>query len=49
MEDPDASPALDGRRVDIPDRRSEWEPLKGLFLKELKAQDAGAHQPAGRG
>ncbi|MFE0803713.1 BREX system serine/threonine kinase PglW [Streptomyces sp. NPDC058812] len=48
MEDPDASPALDGRTVDIPDRRSEWEPLKGLFLKDLKTGDAVADQPAGR-
>lgn len=41
MEDPEASPALDGRMAaPPPDCRSEWEPLKGLSrlsLKELKA------------
>jgi hypothetical protein len=36
MEDPDVSPALDGRTVDIVDRASEWMVLGGLFLKELK-------------
>ncbi|MEU0427267.1 BREX system serine/threonine kinase PglW [Streptomyces canus] len=36
MEDPEASPALDGRTVDIVDRVSEWVVLEGLFLKELK-------------
>jgi serine/threonine protein kinase len=36
-EDPHATPALDGRTVDIVDRASEWEVLDGLFLKELKA------------
>ncbi|MFB6844813.1 BREX system serine/threonine kinase PglW [Streptomyces sp. NPDC056373] len=38
MEDPELSPALDGRTVDVVDRASEWEPLRGLFLKELKGQ-----------
>ncbi|MEV7772730.1 BREX system serine/threonine kinase PglW [Kitasatospora sp. NPDC086791] len=40
MEDPEASPALDGRTVDVVDRVSEWAVLEGLFLKELKEQDA---------
>ncbi|MDX3579767.1 BREX system serine/threonine kinase PglW [Streptomyces sp. FL07-04A] len=39
MEDPEASPALDGRTVDIVDRVSEWVVLEGLFLKELKGQE----------
>ncbi|KAF4405357.1 BREX system serine/threonine kinase PglW [Streptomyces lycii] len=38
MEDPQASPALDGRRtVDVVDRVSEWAVLDGLVLKELRA------------
>ncbi|MEU2827312.1 BREX system serine/threonine kinase PglW [Streptomyces lavendulae] len=40
MEDPEVSPALDGRTVDIVDRASEWAVLDGLFLKELKGQAA---------
>ncbi|MFD5110143.1 BREX system serine/threonine kinase PglW [Streptomyces cinereoruber] len=43
MEDPAASPALDGRTVDVVDRVSEWAVLDGLFLKELK----GAGRVAG--
>ncbi|MEU6995443.1 BREX system serine/threonine kinase PglW [Streptomyces sp. NPDC046465] len=39
MEDPRATPALDGRTVDVVDRASEWVVLEGLFLKELKATD----------
>ncbi|WP_327187913.1 BREX system serine/threonine kinase PglW [Streptomyces sp. NBC_01334] len=38
MEDPQASPTLDGRTVDVVDRVSEWEPLEGLFMKELLDQ-----------
>ncbi|MFF9750279.1 BREX system serine/threonine kinase PglW [Streptomyces albidoflavus] len=37
MEDPDASPALDGRTVDVVDRATGWVVLEGLFLKELKS------------
>ncbi len=44
MEDPEASPALDGRTVDVVNRASEWEPLTGLFLKELKAGGAVAER-----
>ncbi|MEY2226760.1 MULTISPECIES: BREX system serine/threonine kinase PglW [Streptomyces] len=40
VEDPEVSPALDGRTVDIVDRASEWAVLDGLFLKELKGQGA---------
>ncbi|KPC69623.1 hypothetical protein ADL35_39205 [Streptomyces sp. NRRL WC-3753] len=36
MEDPETSPALDGRTVDIVDQVSEWVRVKGLFLKKLK-------------
>ncbi len=36
MEDPKATPALDGRTVDVVDRASEWVVLEGLFLKELQ-------------
>ncbi|MFJ8488799.1 BREX system serine/threonine kinase PglW [Streptomyces sp. NPDC094038] len=42
MEDPEVSPTLDGRTVDIPDRASEWVFLGGLFLKELEGQDGRA-------
>ncbi|MET8663345.1 BREX system serine/threonine kinase PglW [Streptomyces tendae] len=35
MDDPKASPVLDGRPVDVVDRASEWEVLEGLFLREL--------------
>ncbi|MFI5650525.1 BREX system serine/threonine kinase PglW [Streptomyces anulatus] len=38
MEDPAASPALDGRTVDVVDRVSEWAVLDGLFLKQLKEE-----------
>ncbi|WP_268257188.1 hypothetical protein [Streptomyces capillispiralis] len=31
MEDPEASPALDGRTVDIVDRASEWSRSRGCF------------------
>ncbi len=48
MEDPDASPALDGRTVDIVDQVSEWVRVKGLFLKELKSRAAAAGEPASR-
>jgi hypothetical protein len=44
MEDPEVSPSLDGRTVDIVDRASEWVVLGGLFLKELKGQ--GGRPPA---
>lgn len=37
MEDPEASPALDGRTVDVVDRATGWVVLDGLFLKELKS------------
>ncbi|RRR80377.1 BREX system serine/threonine kinase PglW [Streptomyces sp. RP5T] len=36
MDDPQATPALDGRTVDVVDRGSEWEVLEGLFMKELQ-------------
>ncbi|MEU2179632.1 BREX system serine/threonine kinase PglW [Streptomyces thermolilacinus] len=42
VEDPELSPALDGRTVDIVDRASEWVVLDGLSLKELKGQGARA-------
>ncbi|WP_234018840.1 MULTISPECIES: BREX system serine/threonine kinase PglW [unclassified Streptomyces] len=35
MDDPQATPALDGRTVDVVDREREWEVLEGLFMKEL--------------
>ncbi|WP_406478460.1 BREX system serine/threonine kinase PglW [Streptomyces sp. NBC_01615] len=38
MEDPQATPALDGRPVDVVDRVSEWAVLEGLFMKELQEQ-----------
>lgn len=37
MDDPQATPALDGRPVDVVDRESEWEVLEGLFMRELQA------------
>ncbi|UAX55689.1 BREX system serine/threonine kinase PglW [Streptomyces sp. A144] len=36
MDDPQATPALDGRTVDVVDRMSEWVVLEGLFMKELE-------------
>jgi len=45
MEDPDVSPALDGRTVDIVDRMSEWAVVDGLFLKELKDAGHGPEAP----
>ncbi|WP_369212587.1 BREX system serine/threonine kinase PglW [Streptomyces flavofungini] len=36
MDDPQATPALDGRTVDVVDRASEWVVLEGLFMKELE-------------
>ncbi|MFD5590716.1 BREX system serine/threonine kinase PglW [Streptomyces griseorubiginosus] len=36
MDDPKATPALDGRTVDVVDRVSEWAVLEGLFMKELQ-------------
>ncbi|MCT7353217.1 BREX system serine/threonine kinase PglW [Streptomyces sp. 15-116A] len=36
MDDPQATPALDGRTVDVVDRVSEWVVLEGLFMKELE-------------
>ncbi|MEU9538718.1 BREX system serine/threonine kinase PglW [Streptomyces mirabilis] len=36
MDDPEATPALDGRTVDVVDRVSEWTVLKGLFMRELQ-------------
>ncbi|MFJ8347486.1 BREX system serine/threonine kinase PglW [Streptomyces sp. NPDC094153] len=36
MDDPQATPALDGRTVDVVDRVSEWAVLEGLFMKELE-------------
>ncbi|MGA5104657.1 hypothetical protein ACPCC3_13590 [Streptomyces cellulosae] len=44
MEDPEASPALDGRTVDVVNRASEWEPLTGLLLKELKGEGTAAER-----
>ncbi|AGP55275.1 BREX system serine/threonine kinase PglW [Streptomyces rapamycinicus] len=41
MDDPQATPALDGRTVDVVDRVSEWVVLEGLFMKGLtKLQEA---------
>ncbi|MFF4095041.1 hypothetical protein ACFYYY_14550 [Streptomyces sp. NPDC001834] len=37
MEGPEASPALDGRTVDVVDRAGEWVVLDGPFLKEPKS------------
>jgi serine/threonine protein kinase len=37
-EDPQATPALDGRTVDVVDRVSEWAVLDGLSLKELRVE-----------
>ncbi len=37
MEDPQATPSLDGRTVDVVDWVSEWVILDGLFLRKLKA------------
>ncbi|WP_438271501.1 BREX system serine/threonine kinase PglW [Streptomyces microflavus] len=39
-EDAHATPALDGRTVDVVDRASEWAVLDGLSLKELRAETA---------
>ncbi|MET8056755.1 BREX system serine/threonine kinase PglW [Streptomyces microflavus] len=39
MEDPRATPALEGRTVDVVDRVSEWVVLDGLFLKTLQTTD----------
>ncbi|MGA4865346.1 BREX system serine/threonine kinase PglW [Streptomyces lavendulocolor] len=36
MDDPQATPALDGRTVDVVDRASEWAVLEGLFMKDLQ-------------
>ncbi|MCZ2527000.1 BREX system serine/threonine kinase PglW [Streptomyces sp. HB2AG] len=36
MEDPEASPVLDGRTVEVVDRETQRVVLDGLFLKELK-------------
>ena len=36
MDDPQATPALDGRTVDVVDRVSEWVVLQGLFMKEME-------------
>lgn len=41
-EDAQATPALDGRTVDVVDRTSEWAVLDGLSLKELRAEVAAA-------
>ena len=41
-EDPQATPALDGRTVDVVDRVSEWAVLDGLSLRELRAPGPGA-------
>ncbi|MGC9500629.1 hypothetical protein [Streptomyces sp. WG7] len=49
MEDPEASPALDGRTVDIVDQVSEWVRVKGLFLKVLKTGAASMEKPTPSG
>ncbi|WP_051856812.1 BREX system serine/threonine kinase PglW [Streptomyces sp. NRRL S-1868] len=49
MEDPEVSPTLDGRTVDVVDRVSEWAVLDGLFLKELKGQEQGQRHGASTG
>ncbi|MGY4982425.1 BREX system serine/threonine kinase PglW [Streptomyces sp. 900105755] len=36
VEDPRATPTLDGRTVEVVDRATEWEVLDGLFLKDLR-------------
>lgn len=42
MDDPQATPALDGRTVDVVDRQSEWEVLEGLFIRELSELHAAS-------
>lgn len=37
VEDPRATPTLDGRTVEVVDRASEWEVLDGLFVKQLRS------------
>ncbi|WP_406838516.1 BREX system serine/threonine kinase PglW [Streptomyces sp. AHU1] len=37
VEDPRATPTLDGRTVEVVDRVTEWEVLDGLFLKDLRS------------
>ncbi|MFW6695738.1 BREX system serine/threonine kinase PglW [Streptomyces sp. MAR4 CNX-425] len=49
MEDPEASPALDGRTVDVVDRVSEWAVLDRLSLKDLRNGSAKAGALAGSG
>ncbi|MBO0510537.1 BREX system serine/threonine kinase PglW [Streptomyces beijiangensis] len=39
MEDPQATPALDGQTVDVVDRVSEWEVLEGLLFRELPGEN----------
>ncbi|MEU2053415.1 BREX system serine/threonine kinase PglW [Streptomyces bungoensis] len=36
VEDPRATPTLDGRTVEVVDRATEWEVLDGLFVKSLR-------------
>ncbi|MET9967561.1 BREX system serine/threonine kinase PglW, partial [Streptomyces sp. NPDC006356] len=38
MEDPNQTPSLDGRTVEVVDRATEWVVLPSLFLKELRAE-----------
>ncbi|MFD9102244.1 BREX system serine/threonine kinase PglW [Streptomyces virginiae] len=39
MDDPQATPALEGRTVDVVDRVSEWVVLEGLPLRELLGEE----------
>lgn len=39
MDDPQATPALEGRTVDVVDRVSEWVVLEGLPLRELRGEE----------
>ncbi|MER6470311.1 BREX system serine/threonine kinase PglW [Streptomyces collinus] len=42
VEDPRATPTLDGRTVEVVDRATEWEVLDGLFVKSLRAAGSPA-------
>ncbi|MEU8651042.1 BREX system serine/threonine kinase PglW [Streptomyces sp. NPDC048737] len=42
VEDPRATPTLDGRTVEVVDRATEWEVLDGLFLKGLRLPGSAA-------
>jgi serine/threonine protein kinase len=42
VEDPRATPTLDGRTVEVVDRATEWEVLDGLFVKDLRLSPGGS-------